>query len=249
MASGPGFSKKTVDVLAKRSAQTCANPTCRKPTSGPHSDESRSVVMGEAAHMRGARPGSARYDPAMTDEERASPGNGIWLCRDCAKLIDSDPERFPVSRLEDWKEAHEAWVEAGRPTTQPASREVSVTDGGIGGVISNEGSGIALEVEGVPGQTAERIHVQGRGIGEIITNTGSGTAKVVRSMGSAASESRVTVDRPVGMAAGLISKLSVLVCSHCGTQFTATKVVQAFAGDQEPRVQVKCPKCGRPAWV
>jgi len=249
MVTGPDFLRKTVEELAKRAAQTCANPVCRKPTSGPHSDASRSVVVGEAAHIRGARPGSARYDPEMTDEERANPANGIWLCRECAKLIDTDPKRFPVGLLEDWKKTHEAWTQAGRPVAQAATREISVTDGGIGGVVSNEGSGTALEVEGAPGQTAERIHVQGRGIGEIITNKGPGTAKIVRSTGSVASESGVTVDQPVEMAAGLVSKVVVLACGHCGTQFRASKVVQGFAGDEEPRVQVKCPKCGRPTWV
>lgn len=249
MAAGPDFSKKTVEALAKRAAQTCSNPECREPTSGPHSDASRSVVVGEAAHIRGARHGSARFDSNMTNAERANPANGIWLCRKCAKLIDADPARFPPTLLKEWKHSHEAWIQAGRPTIQSPARQVSVADGGIGGIVSNEGSGTALEVVGASGQTAERIHVRGRGIGEIITNTGPGTAKIVRSTGSTASESRVTVDRPVKMAVGLLASLSVVACGGCGAQFTATKVVQGFAGDEEPRTQVKCPTCGRPTWV
>jgi hypothetical protein len=39
----------------------------------------------------------------MTDEERRSPGNGIWLCANCATEIDKDPVRFPVSLLRRWK--------------------------------------------------------------------------------------------------------------------------------------------------
>lgn len=236
--------QKTVNTLAKRAAQTCSNPSCRRPTSGPHSDSSKSVVKGEAAHIRAARLRCARYDPEMTDEQRAEPANGIWLCRKCAKVIDADPERFPVELLEVWKATHEAWVEAGRPIDRPAVREVSVADGGIGSVIANEGSGTALEVEAAAGQTAERVHVQGQGVGEIITNTGSGTAKVVRSTNNTSSESSVTIDRPTRMAAGLISKLSMLNCSHCGKQFTASKVVQGFAGDSEPKAHVTCPHCG-----
>jgi hypothetical protein len=247
MAS-PDFSQKTVEALAKRAAQTCSNSSCQKPTSGPHSDASKSVIKGEAAHIRGARPGSARYDPAMSDEERGRPVNGIWLCRECAKVIDGDESRFPVTLLEAWKRTHEGWVDAGRPTAPPV-REVFVTDGGIGAVIANEGSGTALEVVAPPGQTAERVHVHGKGIGEIIVNSGSGTAKVTRATNATASESSVTIDRPVRMAAGLISKVSLLKCSHCGAQFTASKVVQGFAGDQEPSVQVKCPQCGGSMWI
>lgn len=240
----PDFSQKTVDALAKRTAQTCSNPSCRKPTSGPHSDASKSVTTGEAAHIRGARPKSARYDPSMSDAERAEPANGIWLCRKCAKVVDADEHKYPTTLLQEWKATHEVWVETGRPVASPALREVEVTDGGIGSVVANEGSGTALEVEAPPGQTAERVHVQGRGIGEIITNTGPGTAKVVCSTNATASESSVTVDRPTKMAAGLICKVTVLDCKHCGRRFTASKVVQGFAGDSEPKAQVKCPHCG-----
>ena len=249
MSTTPDFSIKTVNELAKRASQTCSNPECRKPTSGPHSDASKSVMVGEAAHIRGARPGSARYDLAMTDDERADPANGIWLCCTCAKLIDTDMPRFSVSLLDTWKTEHETWIQAGRPVAQAAAREISVTDDGIGGIITNEGNGTALKIEGAPGQTAERIHVQGRGIGEIITNTGSGTAKIVRSSGGISSQSTVSIDQPVRMAIGLISKVVMLTCSHCGTQFNASKVVQGFAGDEEPRVEIKCPKCGWPTWV
>jgi len=245
----PDFSAATVASLAKRAAQTCSNPICRRSTSGPHSDDTKSIVVGEAAHIRGARSGSARFDSSMSDAERAEPSNGIWLCNVCAKLIDSDPIRFSVDSLYDWKRQHEAWVEAGRPTGQSAAREIIVTGGGLGGLVENQGPGIGLEVQGAPGQTAERIEVVGRGIGEIVTNTGPGTGKVVRSVGAPASESRVTVNQPVKMAAGLISKMAIVVCDGCRTQFRASKVVQGFAGDEEPKAQVKCPNCGRPTWV
>ncbi len=249
MATAPDFSKPTIEALAKRAAQTCSNPDCRKATSGPHTDDGKAVIVGEAAHIKGARPTSKRFDPDMTDEQRAKASNGIWLCGVCAKLIDSDEPRFPVDLLRRWKVEHEAWVEAGRPA-QVATREITVTNGGLGSRIVNEGSGTTLEVVGAPGQTAERIWVRGRGIGEIITNTGSGTAKIVRSSGAqSASEYHVIVDQPVDIAASFISKMVIIVCSQCQNQFSATKGVAAFAGDREPRVYVKCPKCGAPHLV
>jgi hypothetical protein len=39
----------------------------------------------------------------MSPEERSSIDNGIWLCQSCAKLVDSDAQRFPVERLRHWK--------------------------------------------------------------------------------------------------------------------------------------------------
>jgi len=139
--------------------------------------------------------------------------------------------------------------EAVCPTRQPAAREVIVTDGGIGGLIQNQGSGIGLEVQGSPGQTVERIEIVGRGIGEIVTNTGPGIGKIIRSVGSAASESQVIVNQPVKMAAGLKTKMVFVVCEGCRTQFSTSKVIQGLAGDQEPKVQVSCPTCGCITWV
>lgn len=115
MSMGPDFTKNVVDALAKRAAQICSNPDCDNTTSGPHSDPGRAVILGEAAHIRGARLTSARYDPAMTDQERADPSNGIWLCGICARKIDKDESNFPVELLHQWKANHEAWVDAGCP--------------------------------------------------------------------------------------------------------------------------------------
>jgi hypothetical protein len=82
MASGPDFNNATKQTLANRAGQVCSNPECRKPTSGPRSDESKAINLDEAAHIRSARPGQARYDASMTDKERAEISNGIWLCKE-----------------------------------------------------------------------------------------------------------------------------------------------------------------------
>jgi hypothetical protein len=44
----------------------------------------------------------------MTPEERSVITNGIWLCRRCAKLIDTDVPRYSVDLLYKWKREHEA---------------------------------------------------------------------------------------------------------------------------------------------
>ena len=102
------FPATVVDVLARRVGMRCSNPNCRRLTSGPSSDPTRTVNVGEAAHLTAAAPGGPRYDPALTPEERRAPENGIWLCRPHAKLVDNDPARFPVDLLRDWKRLAEA---------------------------------------------------------------------------------------------------------------------------------------------
>jgi hypothetical protein len=139
----------------------------------------------------------------MTDEERAAISNGIWLCRECARKIDVDEAKYPVALLAEWKGIHEKWISDGKP--ESAGREILVKNGGIGGFISNEGQGIGLDIQHTGKGPAERIVVEGSGIGEVITNTGTGTGKrIVSSGGGSASESHVIVNRPVGVAAGMI---------------------------------------------
>lgn len=104
----PGeFSQKIVDILAKRAAQTCSNPQCRRPTSGPHSEKDKSVIVGKAAHIKGQRPGSARYDATMTDEQRGDISNGIWLCGVCHDAVDKDEAKYTVEVLQAWRREHE----------------------------------------------------------------------------------------------------------------------------------------------
>lgn len=97
------FTQATKDVMAKRVACLCSNPDCRKSTFGPKSESSKSVTIGEAAHITAATFDGPRYDESITSEERKSVKNGIWLCRNCAGLIDKDPEKYSVGMLDNWK--------------------------------------------------------------------------------------------------------------------------------------------------
>jgi len=101
------FLEKTKEILSKRAGNQCSSLYCQVPTSGPHTEDDQSVNVGEAAHIQGANPGSARYDPQMIPEARRSISNGIWLCRKCAKLIDNDEKKYTVSLLFKWKLEHE----------------------------------------------------------------------------------------------------------------------------------------------
>jgi hypothetical protein len=244
MSQGPDFTPKTKDILAKRAGQICSNPDDKRFTSGPHTDDDKAVNLGEAAHVKAARKGQARYDPNMTDEERRDVSNGIWLCRECARKIDLDEKKYTVELLYRWKKEHEHFIASGKPASE-ATREILVRNGGIGSIIQNRCSGIGLDLVHEREGTAERITVEGSGIGEITTNSGPGIGKrIVAIGGNTASQSKVIVDKPVNMAFALGSFLVSTSCSHCGHNFTASKVIQGFAGDTEPKIKLNCPNCG-----
>ncbi len=97
------FSDTVKKALAARVGHLCSNPECRALTSGPQDDPAKAVNIGVAAHITAASPGGPRYDPDLLAEERSAPSNGIWLCQNCAKLIDNDPTRFTVEVLKKWK--------------------------------------------------------------------------------------------------------------------------------------------------
>lgn len=102
------FPQAIKDALAKRVGVRCSNPSCRKGTSGPQENASKAVNVGVAAHIAAAAEGGPRFDSSMTPEEVASVENGIWLCQNCAKLIDNDEDRYTPDVVRRWKTISEA---------------------------------------------------------------------------------------------------------------------------------------------
>lgn len=107
MPSENRFPQSVITTLAKRSANTCTNPSCGAVTSGPADRPDGSINLGEAAHIFGANLGSARYDEAMLPAERRAITNAIWLCGNCHKTIDDDPDQYPAGLLFEWRQDHE----------------------------------------------------------------------------------------------------------------------------------------------
>ena len=60
-----------------------SGPPCRNLTTGPRTEASSKFCIGAV-------------------------GNGIWLCQNCAKLIDNDCARYTVTLLRTWKAEAEA---------------------------------------------------------------------------------------------------------------------------------------------
>lgn len=101
------FSRKTKGMLAKRVANVCSNPSCRVRTIGPDEGGAGRLISGLLHISPPPRAGGPRYDPFMTLEERSGIDNGIWLCQNCAHLIDADSATYPVELLHRWKEQAE----------------------------------------------------------------------------------------------------------------------------------------------
>ena len=104
------FSSAVRESLAKRAGQRCSNPDCRVATSGPHANDKRAINVGVAAHISAASLGGPRHNPNLSPEERADITNGIWLCQNCAKLIDSDTTAYPDTLLIMWKRRHGEFI-------------------------------------------------------------------------------------------------------------------------------------------
>lgn len=101
------FSAEVKDVLARRVGTQCSNPNCRQLTSGPQKNPTKALNVGVAAHITAASRGGPRYDSKLQAADRRSVENAIWLCQNCAKLIDNDPLTYTVDLLRHWKRLSE----------------------------------------------------------------------------------------------------------------------------------------------
>jgi hypothetical protein len=104
------FVEDVICVIAARAADRCSNPNCRALTSGPHNDRRKSLTLGIAVHIAAASPSGRRWDPVLPEHEYGAYGNAIWLCRNCANVIDNDVVLYPASLLRTWKRAADETV-------------------------------------------------------------------------------------------------------------------------------------------
>ncbi|MEW1951089.1 hypothetical protein AB0280_17780 [Pseudarthrobacter sp902506025] len=109
-SNGPGprdYSTGTVNALFALSGTSCYHPDCPVTVVKFLEDEAFTDV--QIAHIYGANKGAARYDPAMTNDQRRAFSNLMLLCKPHHELVDKrHPERYPAETLLKWKTQREA---------------------------------------------------------------------------------------------------------------------------------------------
>lgn len=113
MSPGPrNYLTGTSRALFSLSQGTCYHPDCDRQVI-IWIDPSTPTVDTHIAHINGAFPGSARYDPRMTDDERRSFPSLILLCKPHHDLVDRiRPNDYPAELLKQWKADREAGTSA-----------------------------------------------------------------------------------------------------------------------------------------
>ena len=98
---------RTRRAVLARSGNQCAFPSCTEPI------YKSTGMVGQLAHIEGARPGSARHRASQPPEERHGESNLICMCDPHGTLIDSDDgaKTYTVSALKRMKAEHEAKIE------------------------------------------------------------------------------------------------------------------------------------------
>ncbi len=96
-------------IVAFRSGDRCAFPGCNR-TLTVDGKSSDTAIIGEAAHISGEKPGSARYDKLMAQSQRNHHDNLIYLCRDHHAQIDKQHSDYSVDVLHQMKADHERKV-------------------------------------------------------------------------------------------------------------------------------------------
>jgi hypothetical protein len=108
------YDSRTVKLLWGRSAGRCAMPDCRIElfVTG---DYDPICIIGEMGHVIGSSDSGPRPDSILHTGSRDAYENLILLCRNCHKKVDGLTSSFPVHRLHEIKNSHEAWVRTALP--------------------------------------------------------------------------------------------------------------------------------------
>ena len=111
--SARDYSIPTIKRLWALSGNQCYMPECKVPLAFVEAEH----VMGDIAHICAANPKGCRFDPSMTDSERAAFENLLLMCPTHHRLVDKvSCDQWSVDELRKMKAAHEA---ANHPTSLP----------------------------------------------------------------------------------------------------------------------------------
>ncbi len=130
--------KEKVKVyLALRSGGVCAHPEYQVRLTENPAGEDQGAIIGEAAHIFGEKPGSARYDPIISIEFLSSAENLIYLCPTHHTLIDKQRKTHTVAKLFYWKTDHENKMREATtaPSVEVTYDEIQIVTGSLSRTI------------------------------------------------------------------------------------------------------------------
>lgn len=102
--------EKDQRILCMSSYCICAIPTCRRKLLEPKTELDGISNIAQMAHIKGEKPGSARYDKTMEKKMRNKHENLILVCSACHKIIDNQPNTYTVEKLHTIKSKHKLWA-------------------------------------------------------------------------------------------------------------------------------------------
>ncbi|MBL3827214.1 MULTISPECIES: hypothetical protein [unclassified Marinobacter] len=150
------FTAGTKAILAGRAGYECSHPECEVITIGPGDKIDQISSIGEAAHIYSASVNGPRGQNGLLEEDLRSVSNGIWLCKNHARLVDvNSGEGFTASELISWKLLHEesikrkqgrmrrnvGWVSKIRIMCSPVFKDQSVINLGKVTLIESQQNG------------------------------------------------------------------------------------------------------------
>jgi hypothetical protein len=94
--------KETLRELFLKSGNVCAYPGCIHLMMNKDGE-----FIGQICHIEAAEEGGERFNPNMTDEERAAYTNLMLMCYE-HHVVTNDVDEYPVARLQAMKAEHEA---------------------------------------------------------------------------------------------------------------------------------------------
>ncbi len=106
-----GLTTKTQKLIWGLFAGRCA--ICKEMLIENDDSTGRSLV-GEVAHNTSERPGAARYNSSMTDEERNDPENLMLLCRKHHKITDDNEQIYTREVLSTIRADYLSWLAQSR---------------------------------------------------------------------------------------------------------------------------------------
>ncbi|MCJ8325142.1 MAG: hypothetical protein HRU29_12000 [Rhizobiales bacterium] len=106
---------QAVKMLWGRAAARCSMTNCKKTLVLDETETDNPALIGEMAHMVAYSVDGPRGVSPLTLQERDHYDNLILLCRNHHREIDTQPETWPINRLEKLKIEHEEWVKQSLP--------------------------------------------------------------------------------------------------------------------------------------